>query len=97
MNDVVLSPISLKEFETLIRNCVKDELQNLPSSAPQETEYITRREAAAILGVSLPTLNDWSKRGILTSYTIGTRVRYKKAEVENSLTQVQSLKYKRGE
>jgi excisionase family DNA binding protein len=95
MNDIFLSSIALKDFETLIRDCVKSELKNYSPEQPPETEYITRKQAAAFLGISLPTLNDWSKQGIIPSYRIGSRVRYKKAEVEASLSKVQSVKYRR--
>jgi len=43
----------------------------------------------------LPTLNDWSKLGRLQSYKMGNRVLYKKHEVENSLHQVATLKFKK--
>ena len=94
MTDILLSPISLKDFETLIKDCVKSALQNHIPAPQKETEYITRQETAKILGISLPTLNDWSKREILPSYRISSRVRYKKAEVEAAVTKVQSLKYR---
>ena len=96
MNEIILSPISLKDFESLIRTCIKAELETLSPAKPPETEYITRKETASILGISLPTLNDWSKRGIIPSYRIASRVRYKKAEIESSLSKVQSYKYGRG-
>jgi excisionase family DNA binding protein len=94
MNEILLSSISLKEFETLIRSCVKAELQNAPNPAPEDPVFLTRKQTADILGISLPTLHDYTKRGLIPSYGIGTRIRYKKAEVEQSLTQVQ--KYRRG-
>jgi len=97
MNDILLSSIPLKDFETLIRDCVKSELQNYNLTPPQEDEYITRKETSKVLGISLPTLNDWSKRGVIPSYKIASRVRYKKAEVMASLTKVQSIKYGRGQ
>jgi excisionase family DNA binding protein len=95
MNDIVLSPITLKDFETLIRECVKTELQNHAPAPPPKTDYITRHTAAQILGISLPTLNDWSKRGIITSYKIATRVRYKKNEIEACIEKVNTLKYRK--
>lgn len=60
---------------------------------PPQLEYITRKEVAAILKVSLVTVNDWRNRGILTCYKIGNQVRYKRHEVEAALVQV---KRKRG-
>jgi excisionase family DNA binding protein len=54
---------------------------------------LTRKETAEKLKISLPTLNDWSKRGLLKSYTIGGRVLYKANEIEQSLHQVKTVKY----
>ena len=97
MENIILSPIPLKDFEALIRDCIRSLNYKNHSPVPHpETEYITRQEAAKILGISLPTLNDWSKRGIIPSYRIASRIRYKKAEVEASLNKVQSIKYARG-
>lgn len=97
MKNILFSEISLEELKTAISEAVKSEVNKLNlHKPPSETEYITRQETAEILGISLPTLNDWSKRGIIPSYRIASRVRYKKAEVENSLSQVHSLKYGRG-
>lgn len=81
---------------TAIQGAVKTEIEKLNLSKPETpTEYITRKDTAGILGISLPTLNDWSKRGVIPSYRIASRVRYKRAEVMNSLTKVHSLKYGR--
>ena len=68
---------------------------NLYKKPEPQTEYITRKETARILGVSLPTLNDWSKRGIIPSYRISSRVRYKKEDVLNSLDLVKTIKHRR--
>jgi excisionase family DNA binding protein len=54
------------------------------------TELLTRKEAAKLLGVSLPTLSDWTNTGKIIGYRIASRVRYKSNELENSLSQIQS-------
>jgi excisionase family DNA binding protein len=54
------------------------------------TELLTRKEAAKLLGVSLPTLSDWTKTGKIIGYRIASRVRYKRNELENSLSQIKS-------
>lgn len=95
MQQVILSPISLEQFETLIRTCVKSELQNNQQSPAEQTVFLTRKETAAFLGICLPTLNEWTKRGLIPSYGIGTRIRYKKAEVESSLKSLQEQKHSR--
>lgn len=45
----------------------------------------TRQETAKYLRISLPTLNEWSKTGVLKSYRLGNRVYYKQSEIERSL------------
>jgi excisionase family DNA binding protein len=44
--------------------------------------YLTRNEVAEILNISLPTLNLYTKKGLLKSYKMGARVLYKKCEVD---------------
>lgn len=96
MTQTILTQIPLEELMTAIQGAVKTEIEKLNLSKPETpTEYITRKDTAGILGISLPTLNDWSKRGVIPSYRIASRVRYKRAEVMNSLTKVHSLKYGR--
>lgn len=50
-----------------------------------EEKLLTRIETAKMLGVTLPTVIDWSKKGILKGYRIGNRVRYKHAEIMETL------------
>ncbi len=45
----------------------------------------TRKETAKYLRISLPTLHDWSKAGVLISYRLGNRVYYKQSEIDRSL------------
>lgn len=87
--NLILSSIPLPELIAVISETVKIEFerQNHLSTPPTENEFITRKQTAQILGISLPTLNDYTKRGVIPSYRIGTRVRYKKEEVLKSLNQ----------
>ncbi len=97
MEQIILSPIPLANLTGAISEIIKKELALLNESKPHtnEAELITRQEAAEILGISLPTLNDWTKTGLLPAYRIGTRVRYKRDEVLASVKQVQTSKHKR--
>lgn len=52
---------------------------------PQEEKLLTRIETAKMLGVTLPTVIDWGKKGILKGYRIGNRVRYKESEIMETL------------
>ncbi|MES2138898.1 MAG: helix-turn-helix domain-containing protein [Bacteroidota bacterium] len=87
MENFIMSSIPINELITVISETVKIEFerQNNLSTPIPDNEYISRKETARILGVSLPTLNDWSKRQLIPSYRIASRIRYKKDEVLNSL------------
>jgi len=58
------------------------------STAPGTvTDYITRKEVARLFKVSVVTVHDWTKKGVLTAYKIGNKVFFKRGEVENALVQ----------
>ena len=94
--NLIFSQFSIDELKNVISETVRAEMQKNISEPKQQTEFITRHETAEILGISLPTLNEWTKQGIVIGYRIATRVRYKKGEILNSLNQVQTMKYRRG-
>src|SRR5688572_4998722 len=90
--NILLSPITLNELESVIRNCVKTELQNFAPEAPQpEEELMTTGEATKILRVSKVTLSKWRKEGRIKFYRIGTRVRFKKSELMAALQTVRKF------
>jgi len=47
-------------------------------------EFITRKEAAEILKVSVTTVINYEKRGIIIAYRIGNRIRYKQKDILNA-------------
>lgn len=50
--------------------------------------FLTRNEVAEMLKVDLSTVHNWTKSGKLKAYSIGTRVYFKRDEVEQSLIQL---------
>lgn len=94
MNEqIVLSPIPLPDLLGEITKAVRSELdaRTQPVQPPAE-ELLTRVEAAQLLGITLPTLRDYTRRGYVTGYRIGTRVRYKRNEVLDSLQRMRTAK-----
>ena len=99
MQNLIFSPIPIDELKILFSEIVRNEIQknNISTPPPQkETEFITRQETAQILGISLPTLNEWTKQNIIPGYRIASRVRYKRAEILDAVTKINTLKYRRG-
>lgn len=89
-----ITPAELKED---IINDVRAELkiiaQNFQPITPPE--YLTRQEVAKILKVSLVTLSDWNKKGILKPYRLGNLIRYKSEEIDQALIAINNVKNKR--
>ena len=92
--DFILTPISMEEMNTKFSEIVLEHLSPLINSltpTQPETQLLTRKEVAKLYGVSLPTILDWTKTGKLIGYRIASRVRYKRSEVEKSLSQIKTI------
>ena len=87
--------VTKEDLTNTIASVLKEQLEALSVvDQNNQTEYLTRKEVAKLLGISLPTLSDWSKRGVVPSYRIQSRVRYVKAEVLECLEKVNTIKYR---
>ena len=87
-NDITqLHNICPEEFKNEILTGIQKQLENFSKNfKPKEpTLWITRKEVAELLGVSLVTIHTWTQENIIHAYKIGTRVRFKKSEIENIL------------
>ncbi len=97
METILLNGINLSDIKKVLREVLEEKSNDFAKPVKSEDqEYLTRKEVAKLLKISLTTLNDWSKQGIVQAYRIGNRVLYKRKEIENSVSKVQSFKYKRG-
>ncbi len=96
MEQILLSPVPLEQLKTDISEIVKSAIANHFTNTVQDppTEILSRKQAATLLGVSLPTLLEWTKSGKVTGYRISSRIRYKRAEIEQSLKKIQSINYR---
>ncbi len=70
-------------------------LSEKQENTPTDETYLTRKETAARLRVSLVTLTEWVNRSRLKAYKIGGRVLFRESEVEAALSQIIPLKHKR--
>lgn len=85
-----------EQLRQVVAETVKSEIaaglivtaQTKPVQEVNADELITRKEAAKILGVSLPTLNAWTKDGTVQGYRLNSRVRYKRGELSTALVEI---------
>ncbi|MPS65968.1 MAG: DNA-binding protein [Chryseobacterium sp.] len=79
-----------KEFFKTIEDLIDDKLNQFECKLaemykPEGKELMTRDETAEYFGVSLGTLNNWSKNGILVPINFGGRVYYTRNEIQAKL------------
>ena len=84
---IILQGISVDQLLACISSAleqkINEKLEKIQNKPP--VRYLSRKEVACQLQISLPTLNDWTKLGWLKSYKIGTRVLYKSDEITQAL------------
>ncbi len=49
--------------------------------------WLSRKDVSELLGISLVTIHNWGKNGILKPYKIGNRVRFRLSDIEKVLLQ----------
>lgn len=84
---IQLIQLTPKQLEDSICSRVKSELDILRTDfqPKQPTEFLTRNEVRDLLKVDMGTVWNWTKRGKLKAYGIGSRVYYKRSEVEQAI------------
>lgn len=97
MNQILLHSITLEELLAAVGHLL-DEKLNLKQQQQRKDKavYLTRKEVAESLRITLPTLHDYTKNGILNAYRIGSRVLYKEAEVNEAMSSLSTMKHKKG-
>ena len=86
-NITQLHGITPEQLKDNIIQDVRAELNKIAQNfqPKKQPEYLTRKEVAKILKVSLVTLSDWNKKGILKPYRLGNLIRYKRSELDTAL------------
>ncbi|WP_317172726.1 helix-turn-helix domain-containing protein [Gallalistipes aquisgranensis] len=91
--EIYLSGLTADQLSEMIRESLRDELQQFRPARPKsETKYLTRQETARRLRISLVTLTDWVNRGKICAHKIGGRVLFRDSDVEAALNQIVPIK-----
>jgi excisionase family DNA binding protein len=91
-NQIQFVATSPTQLANLISDQVRDQLESYAAklqkaSSPQGKEVMTRKETAQFFGVSLVTIHDWTKSGIIHPYKVGNRVYFKRSHLMDVLEQ----------
>lgn len=80
MQQSTIVTISYDEMENLLISTLKSVLdarsQELPSAKDIPAQIVNGKKLADILGVSMPTIINWRKRGKIPFLSIGEAIRY---------------------
>jgi hypothetical protein len=85
-------------FEEIGQRLTNIENRLIDLSLPKEDvdlKYLSREEVCTILKISMPTLNTYTKKGIIKGSKIGTRMLYLEADIKSAIQDATSIKYKR--
>lgn len=74
----------LEKMEEIIDRRVNQKIEQLIKPTAK-VQYLTRKEVATELQVSMVTIHKWINKGYLKSYRIGRRIWFKNDEVSNAL------------
>lgn len=96
MTTQIFTNLDSAAFRTLLADCVaetvKIEIAKLIQPAEPQKLILTRKETAAFLNISLPTLHDYTKQGFIKGYKLGYKVRYKREDVLEALAEMKFKK-----
>ena len=91
---ILLHNITPEELKELIISGIKTEIETILLKT-KKPEYYTVQEVSKLLRVSNLTVYNYIKRGTLKASRIGRKIQIKRADLEETLKEVKSLKYKR--
>ena len=82
------------KFTESIRSINREELSLIYVKEPAQ-RFLSRQEVAELLKISLPTLNEYTRKGIIKGSRVGSRVLYDEAQIRESVKGIPTLKYQR--
>jgi hypothetical protein len=97
MKEIIIKGFSTDDFFYEIRKIIKEEskkeIQN-ESDGSKKEKYASRKETADALKISLPTLWDYTRRGLIKSVKIGNRVLYRWSDIDAALIGMENKKWR---
>ena len=79
----IFTNITEDRFRELIREVVREEISGLNSTDSED--LIKAKEVCNYLKISKVTLYKWLNQGKITGYYLGTRLFFKKSEIDKAL------------
>ncbi len=82
--------IEAKEILNRFNNLEKSlqEIKEATTEQYPQNKLLTRKEVSDYLKISIMTVHNWTRNGILTAYRIGNKLRYKQSEIDTALNTI---------
>ncbi|WP_100894441.1 helix-turn-helix domain-containing protein [Cellulophaga sp. RHA19] len=96
MTKVMLSTLELSDIKKVVEEVIENKLKNLNPPEKEGLKLLSRKDTAKLLCISLPTLHDWTKTGVVKAHRIGNRILYKLEEVNDALNSIKTSKNEGG-
>ncbi|MDC2014629.1 helix-turn-helix domain-containing protein [Bacteroides thetaiotaomicron] len=92
-NAMLIQGMTESRLESMISRLLDEKLATIIESTPKVEEspkdgLYKRKDTAKRLQISLPTLDAWTKAGIINARRIGTRVYYTDKDINDALKKV---------
>jgi len=94
MTSLQIENVSATEYFEALRQIVREELTALQPTQPT-SNYLTRVEVSKLLKISLPTLNEYTRKGIIKGSRIGSRILYLESDIASAVREIPSIRYRR--
>jgi excisionase family DNA binding protein len=90
-NSTILNNVSPTDLKQLMESILDSKLTPILNKLSGNTdghELLTRNQVCELLDIDLSTLHHWRKKGKITAQGIGSRVYFKRSDVEAALTTI---------
>ena len=84
MKKVIFTNLEIKDIEILIRNCIREELEEFRKNKDVD-ELMKANEVCDYLKISKVTLYKWLREGKIYGYYLATRLFFWKSEIISAL------------
>jgi len=91
---ILLSSVSNEDLRAIIVDAIKEAIPTLETTVKGDDpdKLLGRLEAAEFMNISISSLNNYAKQGIIKKYKIGSKVLYDKKELIEAVKNRESEK-----
>ena len=94
-NSTSIQIVSSENLKEIVREVLTEEIPKLLPQKSTEGKHYTRKEAAKLARITLPTLDKYIQEGKIKAHRLGRRVLFSEEEIKKAIEELPFIKYKR--